>query len=221
MKKHESRKLFYDKYLYKLEVRSSLATIFRNKNLVAARGVLDDLQNKLERNEPLVIKSYLRSETVLPKTLYEAQTIYSLLSQPVDYKLRIEKPVISIYSNDKDFLINFASKMQQESHFYEPETNVKNLLENNPNIIILKNQIPYEYRITLGNQKTYDFKDWLHNNPDKVKASSKLLQYLDSNRSVDGQILYARDDKIIQLLSLLNVTIRRIDKIVCEQNLDK
>ena len=109
MKKHESRKLFYDKYLYKLEVRSSLATIFRNKNLVAARDVLDDLQNKLERNEPLVIKSYLRSETVLPKTLYEAQTIYSLLSQPVDYKLRIEKPVISIYSNDKDFLINFVS----------------------------------------------------------------------------------------------------------------
>ena len=221
MLKLESRRLFYDKYLYKLDIQSPLAHIFRNKNLVAARGVLDNLQNNLEHNEPLVIRKFLRAETISIKCLHETQSIYSLLTQDVDYKLRIQKPTISIYSNSKDYLLSFCNKVTQECIFYEPAANMKELIKNNPHIIIFKNDIPYEYRITLGNQKTSEFKEWISSNSDKVKASQNLLNSLELNSNVEGQILYVRDDKIIQLLGLMNVNIRRIDKIVYEQNLDK
>ena len=222
MKKYETNKLFYDKYLYKIEVQSSLAYIFRNNNLQAARDILDDLQEKLERKQPLVVRSYLKYETVAPKKLHEAQIIYTLLSKNVDYKLRIEKPKICIYSNDKQFLLQFDDKLEQDCKFFEPSDDVRKAIQNNPNIIVLKTPIPYEYRVTLGNQTSYEFLDWLKNNQDKVKASKKLLNYLSYKRhNEEGLYVYVRDSKIIQLLSLMNINIRRIDKIVCKQNLDK
>ena len=48
LKKHETTKLFYNKYLYRLGIRNPLASIFRNKNFAYASTILDQLQQDFE-----------------------------------------------------------------------------------------------------------------------------------------------------------------------------
>ena len=56
MKKVETRKLFFGKYLYKITLMNVLGTIFRGKNFTYAGEVLDVLQQDYENGRPLVRK---------------------------------------------------------------------------------------------------------------------------------------------------------------------
>ena len=53
MKKVETRKLFFGKYLYKITLMNVLGSIFRGKNFTYAGEILDSLQQDYENGQPL------------------------------------------------------------------------------------------------------------------------------------------------------------------------
>lgn len=224
MEKHESTKLFYDKFLYRLTFKNVLATIFRNKNLYVARQRLDELQNAADNDQPLLMRNFLREVPIKVQSLNDAKMFYSHISTRSDYILRIEHPSISLYSNDKNWLLDLGEKLDYNKFnacsFSGPSDKYISLLQNTNNVIVVQNPPEFKYKVTLGVQTNNEFVKWIKNNPDKVKAGKTFLN-ASKNFGGTGMYFYARDKKILQLISLMGVNIRRIDKLICKQDLDK
>ena len=99
MKKLETTKLFWGKYLYKLAINNSIGSIFRDKNLSHAREVLDTLQQQYESGQPLVLKSFARVLSVSELSFLDARKLYKFL---VNYKVRTITDFIIIFIKIKN-----------------------------------------------------------------------------------------------------------------------
>ena len=93
-------------------IQHNLGIIFRDKNLVNARTVLDSLQLQAETEEEIIWKRSIRySVPITRESLITAQFLLAeFTNQGHDnYKLRCEHPFLNIYSNDlawMDFLMD-------------------------------------------------------------------------------------------------------------------
>ena len=65
------------------------------------------------------------------------------------------------------------------------------------------------------------FANWAKNNTKQVKIGPVLMKSLETNGYVSDLYFYARDEKTLQLCSLMLSNIRRVDKLVVKSNLDK
>ena len=222
LKKFETTKLFYNKYLYKLTLRNSLSPIFRDKNLSFARQVLDKLQHKYEHGERLIFELGIREKPITEDNFLDSKKLYKIFSKCDDYKLRVQGNSISIYSNDKNWLTTISDTVCATSLelFYEPDT--KFIEELNSNSILITQDIGYQFKVTLGQRKgSSEFGKWAENNPTLVKVGPILKEELANLGFVNGMYFYARDERILQLCQLMLSNIRRIDKLVVKSNLDK
>ena len=218
MKKFDTTKLFYDIYPYKIVVRNSLSHIFREKNLANAKTELDNLQQKLERGEPLVRIAYLKETHIEKETFFEAKNLYIEFVKQQDYKIRIERPNMQIYSHDIAWLTLLSKKIKSTIQIWEPNSNVKSLHKNE----ILVPVIPeYEYKVTLNEGTDPALASWIRNNPGKAKAGKLCLTTIENNYYTKGFYFYVRDTKVLQLLSLFTGKVQRIDKLVYSGNIDK
>lgn len=223
MKKFDTLKLFWDKYLYKISIHNTLSPIFRSKNLSYARQVLDELQYSYEVGDPLIQKKFKRQILVKEEAFLDAKKIFSHLSKKEDFLLRIEGLELSVYSNNLSFLKKIISDISQNNviGIWEPNKNVEKLLS--PNVIFVNFDIEYNYKVTLGNgiADTSGFANWVKNNPKQIKLGNTILNELSNNGYVNNMYFYARDEKTIQLCNLMLDNIRRIDKIITTHNIDK
>lgn len=222
MRRHETVHLFYNKYLYKLVLHNRLGYFFRNKNLSIARKVLDDLQREYEQGNPLVIKRILRQDQVKEDDFVDAKKILKHLTRKKDYMLRIESSTMCIYSNDKKWLDEIVSDINVYNleEMWEPNIDSVTLLETNT--ILVANSNGYEYRVTLGSKKgNPDFARWAEKNPKQIRMGLRLREHMCSKDYVENMYFYARDEKTLQLCSLMLDNIRRIDKLVVKQDIDK
>lgn len=224
MKQFETKKLFYDEYLYKLVFTTSLSTIFRQKNLIYARTVLDALRQQYDNGDSeLRFTSGIRIHYVEPAEFLDAERIYKFLSrETVPYKLRIERSYVSMYSNSKEHLLRMATVARTPKEFWEPSERYMAVLKE-PNVIITNTPSEYEYKVTLSTSKRIDpsLAKWLRANQDKSKATERCLETIESNRFPNGQFFYVRDKKVLQLIFFMIDKIGRIDKIVYVDNQDK
>lgn len=214
MKYLETRKLFYDEYACKLSFYNSLAHIFREKNFKFARDELDQLQLMYERNEPLKLGS-LRTKTYDVDTFKECKILFKEFTSREDYKIRIESPNVQVYSNDKEWLVKLASIIKKPSEFYQPSI----VLEKNT--ILVDKPINYDYRITVGSKVDPALARWITANPTLAKAGPVFLEEVKNNGYCNGLYFYARDAKVLNLVSLMLGKTCRVDKIVYKQDLDK
>jgi len=78
-------------------------------------------------------------------------------------------------------------------------------------------------RVTLGRKNgSIDLANWLRNNKDKSKVGKKTLEYLENQSYVDGLYFYVRDEKLLQLITLIcGNNIRRVQRLVWHNELDK
>ena len=60
MLKQSTSKLFYNKYVYKLRIKNSIASIFRGMNLIFAKTKLDAMQQQAEADLPIESPFYWR-----------------------------------------------------------------------------------------------------------------------------------------------------------------
>ena len=217
MKKFDTVKLFYDEYPYKLVVRNSLSHIFRDKNLPNAKKEIDKLQDLLVKGQPLTRTAFLRSESVELQTFLEAQKLYIEFNQFTDYKLRIENPLMQIYSHSYDWLINITHKIKNCVELWEPNSKV----ELAPNVILIDKPNDFEYKVTLGLEVDPGLATWIASNPDKAKAGATCLKEIANKGYTRDFYIYIRDEKILQLLSLFVTNIPRVDKLVYIAKTDK
>jgi len=219
LKKHKSHKLYYDKYLYKLGVLNSLSHIFREKNFSFARSILDQIQHNYEEEGKLYYKVYLSERSVSHLQFNEAKLLLSEFTKTdtnEDFKLRVERHRCLIYTNNLSWLENLIAKVTCDE-LWEPVTPK---LEKN--IIISDEPKPYEYKVTLGARVNPQLANWAKNNQDKIWIGEKLLSYIEDSAYTQGMYFYLRDERILQLVSIIiGNSIKRVDKIVCSQNIDK
>lgn len=223
MKTKETTKLFYNEYLYKLEIRNSLSNHFREKNLSLARGVLDSLQSLYDHGDPLEIIQGLRKYSILEEEYFDARRLYSMFSNNAfNYKLRVQSNYMSIYSNHCQWLENIIAQLQSNCiiSLYKPDSSMLNEIKKN--IIIVKNDNGYQYRVTFGNKRgEQSFAHWAVANPKQVKIGSICLETSFDEGYVDGMYFYIRDEKTLHLCNLVTNNIRRVDKLVVKTNIDK
>ncbi len=218
----ESNKLFYNKYLYKFVFSNSLAIIFRDKNFNYAKEVLDDLHYKAEKGKSLVRLAGYRHFNVSKSEFHECVSLYhEFRSTSVDYKFRIENPCIHVYCNDKAWMLNLATKIDTALEFWQPAANVVKYLQ--PNVILVDKHTGYDYKVTLGDFKVDSgFSNWIDNNLNKIKIGSVARQQIASNGYCANFYFYVRDERVLNLIKLIIApSIRRIDKLVCKQDIDK
>jgi len=207
-------KLFYDQYLYKLVITNSLASIFRNNNLAYARGQLDRIQLDYESNSVLRLTMYSRNITITKQEFVAAKILLSELDIRDDYKIRIENPNMSIYSNNKQWIKTLIAKPLVTKEFWEPKLGTTDLLVKN-NIIITDESFGFKYKITLKDRIDSQFYNWLIANPNKVKIGTTCLQSIKNSNYVRGFYMYIKDEKILQLITLMiGTSIARIDNLV-------
>ena len=224
LKKHETTKLFYNKYLYRLGIRNPLASIFRNKNFAYASTILDQLQLDYEAGQPLQVTYVMRVQPIRIQDFKDAQILYNELTRyQDDYILRIENQTVSVYSNDKQWLKTLSYKIKNVLDFSEPDTAFVEYLKQNINTIIVEDTFGYDYKITLGNDRCPTiFAQWLRVNRDKVRITDKLIQDIENKYFTTGRYFYLRSENVLMLVKLIILdSIQRIDKLVSKQDIDK
>ena len=224
MKHCETTKLFYDQYKYKLVVMNSLGVIFRQKKIAQARLTLDSLQQQYDdKAEILVVSTGTRYHYIDFESFLEAKRLYSEFTKASGtYKLRIERSYMTIYSNNKSWLMLLKQQTNNPKEFWEPNNDYEELLKE-PNVIIVKQPTPYQYKVTLSTSRMVDpaLAKWIRANPDKAKATNRCLELIENKRWPHGQFFYVRDEKVLQLISFMIDKMGRIDKIVYVDDQDK
>jgi len=224
LKKHETFKLFYNKYLYRLGIRNPIASIFRNKNFSYASTVLDKLQQDYEAGESLQVTYVMRVQPIRVQDFLDAQILYNELTRyNDDYSIRIENQTVGVYSNDKTWLKNLSYKIKNTLDFSEPNIEFVEYLKQNTNTIIVDETFGFDYKITLGKERCpTTFADWLTVNKDKVKVSSQLVEDIRNKNFTAGRYFYIRSENVLMLIKLIIIdSIQRVDKLVSKQDIDK
>lgn len=222
MKKFETHKLFWDEYLYKLVVHNRLATIFRNKNLAYAERILGTIREQYENSEPLLLYKTRRQDYVKESQYLDAEKLLQFFSTGNNFKLRVESSTLNLYSNDTKWLESVRCALTSENiyEYWEPDvSSIQHLLEKT---IILEEKTNYQFRITLGNKRgNQGFSQFAKKNPHLIRIGPVLLKEMENEGWVSGMYFYARDDRVIQLCHLMLDNIRRIDKVIYKQDIDK
>lgn len=225
----ETKKLHYNKFLYKMQFRNALAGIFRTEwqrkgNLSYAALKLSEYKYAL-KNHSVLYKNRWGTKEEVPLSHYrDAQKLYRILRHQSSYMIRCEYNTVNLYSNDLDFLENINKKISVDTIIWKPDTNNINFLLENKNVIIVDNEPEFMYKVTFGRKSgKKELAKWIANNRDKVVCGPRLYESLQNeNRCIQSQYIFAKDEKVVLLLQMIvgdNIT--RIDKLVSKQNIDK
>lgn len=247
-KVYDTKQLFYNKFLYCLKIPNKLSPIFRDKNLITARKILDILHRAQNNKNLCNFSSYdkaklplwitenlekniityddLLDATIICQTLTDSYTefktrvcwTHSMLSQ---YQYR-EGPNLRIYTNDKIKLLQLSNKTNVQNDFYCPNNDTLDVLKNNPNAILCNND-NYKFKLVFNHKKINNsFAKWYDANKNKIKISSKCLHHLKKYGILENRYILVRDKHTLTILNLLlQPNIRKIYDLVCDTNLDK
>lgn len=205
----KTKKLFFDRYLYKVAVRTPLALYFRGSNLESTRRTIDAIRNKMIHHcetEAFVGHSWNRVQVTLDQVNRDLATIVLLESQE-ECVIRVESTTLSVYSNDES-VVDIMADMYKW-HVYEvsrPENDkIKDFLLANPKTI-LREEFSHKYKVTVNPlDDSSAFKQWAKNLP-KIKVMRNNYQL--------GGYFYVADLKTLSMCRLfLANKIRRVDEL--------
>lgn len=207
MKQQVTKKLFYDQYLYRIQLRVNKASIWRGGDINYVLNQIFLYNNPTKKHEYGF--NYISNCT--PQDIEKHTKLYQTLYELEDYKIRVETSIISIYSNTKDTIEKIKKEMQKEViSICEPKSEQhKKLLSSRPNIVFSK--VDFKYKLTLGriNKDSVNFTDWAKNNK-KVQ-----LPRVDDGKIYRGCNILIKDDKTLMMVKMyLGSSIQRIDEIL-------
>jgi hypothetical protein len=216
----DTRKLFYGKYIYRVEMYFPHCHYFRNKNFNYAREALDSMQKQYEENgqitEPFVFRNYSKSVSI--SNFHDLKRFYNVLKDTnAQYLMRIESPYVNVYSNDLE-LVNLLtsnfSKRTTSVHQPKNETH-KQLLLKDKNIIFTKSPSNYEYKLDLRVTDPEKFEHFISYCKDKDSCSTPSGVSINSWYRTSQRTLYLKNKKSLSFISLFDgFVIQKIYKLV-------
>lgn len=239
IKTSKGKKLFYKKYLYKIEFTFVLSKLFRSNykknNYATLVRELNQMKNQKSKKEKIKFQvSWFSSVIVNEDTINDGLNLRKLLINDVnedtiddglnlrkslinddnDYKVRVENTTISIYTNDPEPVIEFLenSKTISQAMIWEPDKLL--ITTQDPDILIsnFANEYDFKIHINMGRlrQKNPTIIEWIRSNRDKFKITDYSL---DHAYSICG--VYVRDQKVLTLLQMTDVeSLGSISKLV-------
>jgi hypothetical protein len=202
-----TKKLFLDKYQYKIVLVCPVASWFRGGNLAFAGTKL----SLIDKNE-LPLASPLWSKLRTPADLKFCLDLLGTLHKMQNYDIRVEHPIINFYTNDsKDIKLLSNIDRDRVKYISMPDTN--NPLT--PNCVYLP-KIDYGFKVTMGRTRnSYDnFITWAQKT-NKVRLTKKTIEELSRGHSWGGSYFYVKDEHCLTLVKMfLGSEISRIDTVI-------
>ena len=199
-----TRKLFRDKYKYKIVIICAGANWFRSNNL-------DDALNRLKEVD--LEKFTYRANPIKNKDdLDFAFKLHNTLTICDEADVRVESPWISIYSNNKKDIDRLA-KLDPNKVKYISVPAANTGLDKDT---IVMPKMNYDYRVTLGKtiQEHSAFIDWANTNK-KCRLTKSCISALQRPRSWGGQHFYITGDNNLLLAKMhLGSSIAKVERIV-------
>lgn len=225
----ETKKLHYSKYLYRMQFRNRLAFAFRtewqrNGKLSYAAQHLDKYREAARKNGVIYKDRWGFTEEISLEELRDAEVVLRLLKPAEGYMIRVELNSMNIYSNDISMLEDLKSKLLADAEIWRPSEKTIDFLKQNKNVILVDKVPEFPYKISFGRKPAKkELAKWIENNRDKVTCGPRLFESLQTeNRWIQGQYIFAKDEKVILLLQMLiGDNIARIDKLVYKETIDK
>lgn len=196
--------LFMGKYQYKIVLVSSVAHFFRNKKLDYAEKRFNEKENL----DPFFKSRVADNRSFSLKVLNELKTF-----DPLEYDIRVEIPLINIYTNNKKHVESLTAIDPGSVKFVSLPNKTNPLLKKGD--VIVKN-LDFDYKIFMGNtRRNYkDFLNWTVNN-DKIKVTKKCTKDLNKERSFGGSYFYVKGDKTLTMVKMfLGSDISRVENII-------
>jgi hypothetical protein len=206
----KTKKLFYDKYVYKAVVITPLASMFRGANIENTLAEIDHFLRSMEYQGETskVVGSRWNSRKVTVQEVRRDLALVHLLSSESDYFIRVEGDILSVYSSDES-IIDTVTELYQ-GHLREvwrPENDkVKAFLLSTPKQII-RAEYSHKYKVTVnGLNDPGTFKQWAEKIP--------KLKIMPRNDYLIGGYFYVADQKTLSLCRIfLGDKIRRVDEL--------
>lgn len=197
----DTLKLFHNKYQYKIVFRSSGAILFRNKNYNYAHNILN------KNSKPFYLKIKEEDKNQIEKMINLLETF-----DQNEFTLRIESPLISLYTNNEKYIENIISADSKNVKYVcVPNKNLPALEKNN--VIVKKLNFQYKVYIGTTNQNYNSFVAWAEQNS-KIKITKKCKKDLSNSKSFGGSYFYVADEKNMTVVKLfLGSNISKIETV--------
>lgn len=202
MEYKETRKLFYGTYRHKIVLLVGSSFLFREKDVLLA------IERHVRYNSRHNIKLSKHNSDVLEYAVLLATTLNTL----TDFKIRIESPYISIYSNNESDILTLKDlNINNVIRVYNPIGEVD--LEKDT---IILPKVPFDYKVTINSvhQRYPEFVEWAFNLK-KARMTRSCRQGLIIGYSYSSVYFYISGDNNLLLAKLhLGNSISKIEKIV-------
>jgi len=220
-----TKKLFYKKYLYKVQVPLQFSRFLKTatkkdlEKLFTARTYKQwNPSNKHFDTSSFSMYTMFRrgleyrdNEYIWKhrKNLYE---IYSWIKNQADtnHTVRYEIDGIHLYTNSLD-TVDAAKQIFKKVTVTEPKNEQHRRVLTEIDNVVICNHLPYHrYKYKIQLKKTHklssnemeNFVQWLDEYGDEIKVSDSLRNYIDKRYYDDGKFMYSTDDKLITFLNM-------------------
>jgi len=212
MYQKKTTKLFFNKYVYKVAVRTPLSTLFRGKNLPNTRQQIEVLSERFDnkRVSSTSITNGWRSRQQATSTdVFVGLLLLDQLDSLSDFTLRVENSTLGLYCNDLDFISKVTNIVGiNVEEIAVPETDdVRDFLLSNPKSII-RGEYTHKYKVTVNAlwESADNFKAWAVKLP-KIKTTNNKYRF--------GGHFYVADEKTLSLCHIfLADKIRKVEQLV-------
>ena len=194
-----------NKYKYKIVLVCPVASWFRGNDLAFVASKLIDLADPEQHPVWLKIKT--------PKDLEYCKTLHYVMFKLSDYELRIEHPLINVYTNVSVNLEKLAV-IDPDRVKYISIPNKSNPELANNTVIVKK--LDFDYKIFLGKTKQNhtNFVEWSKNNK-KIKLTPTAKRSLSRNSSWGGSYFYVKGDQTLTMVRMfMGESIAKIESVI-------
>jgi hypothetical protein len=200
-----TKKLFLDTYTYKVVIISALARIFRGNDLDSVSKKLAYYRVNTNTKPVQYWASHMSTDDI-----DLAENILKLLTPMSDYVVRVESPIISIYTNNLEDIKKITDHL---TDFVKYVSLSENELEKG--VIYLK-KIDFDYKVTLGHIQTpqVPLVRWCDDNS-KIRMPRTCKEQLVRGWGCKQRYFYVKDDRsLIMVKMFLGSNIQRIERVV-------
>lgn len=197
-------RIFCKKYRYKIVLKTKGCGWFRSNNLdmVTTNLALQD-----DNKKPPWIAALSKQERLYVSKLHK------ILKSSDDYEIRVENPLLSLYTNTKSLVETLANlDVDSVKYVSYPKPGSEELLENS---YVITKRLDFDYKITMGRtrQNFTSFVDWC-NGKEKVRLTKRAIKDLSKDHSWGGYYFYVKDDKTLTVVKIfLGSHIQSVEKV--------